>query len=80
MHKSIVYRITKEELAASTHEELVAEVIRLRALLNRCWQSAGLLGAGTTGRPCQAWEEPSDLVAQIDDNWTEAQLYRDEVK
>lgn len=76
MHESIVYRVTKEELAGSTHEELVAEVERLRDLLARCWQASGLLGANMTGQPYQAWEEPSDLIGQIDQLYSNSEDYR----
>jgi hypothetical protein len=78
VNDSIVYRITKEELAASTHEELVGEVERLRDLLIRCWQASGLLGERMTGQPFQAWEEPSDLIAQIDQLWSDAENWRTE--
>lgn len=50
-----------------SHDLLFAEIRRLRLLLNRCWDAAGLLNSRMTGRPSQAWEEPSDLVAEIEE-------------
>jgi hypothetical protein len=47
-------------------EHLRSEVERLCGLLTRCWDAAGLLHADVTGRPGQAWDEPSDLVAAIE--------------
>lgn len=53
---------------------LVAEINRLRRLLNECWDAAGLLNADMTGQPYQAWEEPSDLVAEIEKLCAKAEL------
>ncbi len=57
---------------------LKGEIRRLRNLLNDCWDSAGLLSAKMTGQPYQAWEEPSDLLFQIQDLHSDAQAYREE--
>lgn len=65
-----------------TADVLKGEIRRLRNLLNECWESAGLLGSRMTGQPYQAWEEPSDLVMQIDELHCDAIEYRnaDEVE
>lgn len=56
---------------------LAAEVRRLRKLLNECWAAAGLLGSGMTGQPYQAWEEPTDLLPQIEQLAMDAECYRE---
>lgn len=71
------YALTREDLAAAPKAWVIDEVLRLRKLLNECWAAAGLLGANMTGQPYQAWEEPSDLVGQIEDLASDAQNYRD---
>ncbi len=59
-------------------ETLKGEIRRLRNLLNDCWASAGLLGSDWTKQPWQAWEEPSDLVSQIDELHSDADAYRND--
>lgn len=74
-HDAIVYDIdVTDEYDSDT---LKGEIRRLRTLLNECWAASGLLGSSMTGQPYQAWEEPSDLVSQIDDLHADAQEYRD---
>ena len=71
---AIVYDI--DVSAEYDAETLKGEIRRLRNLLNDCWGAAGLLGSGFTGQPYQAWEEPSDLVGQIDELACDADAYR----
>ena len=59
-------------LAAVTGERDAA-----RAILTRCWDASGLLCADMTGKPGQAWEEAADLVAQIEENASAAELLRE---
>lgn len=66
---AIVYDL-KLQPGAYSENVLVGEIRRLRHLLCECWEAAGLLGDNWTGQPYQAWEEPSDLVAQIEELWS----------
>ena len=71
------YALTPEHLATAPKPWVINEVLRLRRLLDDCWAAAGLLGPGMTGQPFQAWEEPSDLVRQIEQLASDASNYRE---
>lgn len=72
----IVYDV--QVLDAYDASTLRGEIIRLRNLLDECWEAAGLLGSRMTQQPWQSWEEPSDLVMQIHDLYSDADAYRND--
>lgn len=57
---------------------LIGEIRRLRGILDECWDAAGLLTSKMTHQPWQAWEQPSDLVMQIHDLWSDADADRND--
>lgn len=71
------YAIGAAASSAASKSWVINEVLRLRALLNECWAAAGLLGSAATGQPYQAWEEPSDLVRQVEQLAADADNYRE---
>lgn len=70
---AIVYDVDVQD--EYTPDVLKGEIRRLRNILNECWAAAGLLGSRMTGQPFQAWEEPTDLIPQIEELAMDAACY-----
>lgn len=73
----VPYATSRTDLAATPKAWLIGEVIRLRRLLDDCWEAAGLLNPSFTGQYEQAWEQPSDLVDQIEELCSDARHCRE---
>lgn len=71
---AIVYDI--DVTGEYTTDVLKGEIRRLRDILNDCWKAAGLLSPKMTDQPFQAWEEPTDLIPEIEVLAMDADEYR----
>lgn len=74
----VPYMVTAQDLAIVPKAWLIDEVLRLRGILNEAWAAAGLLGAAATKQPYQAWEEPTDLIPQIEQLASDAAIRKAE--
>lgn len=75
--QDVPYLLTKEELAIVPKSWLIDEALRLRGILDEAWIASGLLGSRMTGQPYQAWEEPTDLIGQIEELASDADCWRE---